>query len=204
MSLTPLNTTTNANKRAAKGKITLALIGLLIAILVANFAIYNYETHLATAEKVLLELAPVDPRGMMQGDYMALDYAISDQIMEAIETEQKAKGERADSNKSYNLNQEGLAIIKKDSQGVGHFMRLAESSEDNDSHIVLAKDEMLLYYRIRDDQLKLATNAFFFQEGHAEVYEEAKYGLFKVNEQGKPLLTHMVDAEFKVIDPANN
>lgn len=60
---------------------------------------------------------------------------------------------------------------------------------------------MAIHYRVRNNTMKLATNAFFFQEGHAEAFEAAEYGLFRVNDNGEPLLTDMVNSEFKVIDP---
>lgn len=182
-----------------KVSLVLALIGLSITLVMTNLTIKNYETHLTTAEEVLLELAPVDPRSLMQGDYMALNYAIAEPIMAAIEAQEVAKGNLDYVETLYNISQDGSVIIKKDAQGVGHFVRLAQHSGSTDEP--LAQDEMLLQYRIRHGQLKIATNAFFFQEGQAEAFEQAKYGMFRINEQGKPLLTDMVDKRFKVIEP---
>ena len=182
-----------------KVSLVLALIGLSITLVMTNLTIKKYETHLTTAEEVLLELAPVDPRSLMQGDYMALNYAISEPIMAAIEAQEVAKGNLDYVETLYNISQDGSVIIKKDAQDVGHFVRLAQYSGGDDEP--LAQDEMLLQYRIRHGQLKIATNAFFFQEGQAEAFEQAKYGMFRINEQGKPLLTDMVDKRFKVIKP---
>ncbi|WP_340367543.1 GDYXXLXY domain-containing protein, partial [Marinobacter azerbaijanicus] len=44
---------------------------------------------------------------------------------------------------------------------------------------------------------RFATDAFFFQEGHAERYELARYGRFRVNERGEPLLVALHDEAFK-------
>ena len=43
---------------------------------VFNVAIYRNERLLASGETLYLELAPVDPRSLMQGDYMRLRYAV--------------------------------------------------------------------------------------------------------------------------------
>ncbi|MDQ7727848.1 GDYXXLXY domain-containing protein [Halomonas sp. SpR8] len=59
----------------------------------------------------------------------------------------------------------------------------------------LADDERQLRYRLRNGQVRFATNAFFFQEGHAERYETARYGLFRVNATGELLLVAMYDDE---------
>ncbi|MGL5293385.1 MAG: GDYXXLXY domain-containing protein, partial [Aeromonas sp.] len=58
-------------------KCTTQQFGVLItglAILVAiNIAVWHHERALSQGEVVLLELAPVDPRSLMQGDYMRLN-----------------------------------------------------------------------------------------------------------------------------------
>lgn len=196
---TPKSEVATPLKSTTKLRLGLAVVGLLITLIVTNLTIRKYENHLATAEEVLLELAPVDPRSLMQGDYMALNYAIAEPIMAAIEAQEIAQGNLEYTETWYSISEDGAVIIKKDAQGVGHFVRLMPQSSNGAEP--LAQDELLLKYRIRRDQLKIATNAFFFQEGQAEAFEQAKYGLFRINEQGKPLLTHMVDANFKVIDP---
>lgn len=184
---------------SSKFNLLLAIIGLVVVLVVVNLGIKKYETHLATAEKVLLQLAPVDPRSLMQGDYMALNYAISEQIMAAIEQQLTSTEDQQQIESLYNLSQDGLVVIKKDSQGVGHFVRLVSPSEED--QLSLAKEELLLAYRLRHGELKIATNAFFFQEGQATAFEQAKYGLFRVNDKGDPLLTDMVNSDFEVIDP---
>jgi uncharacterized membrane-anchored protein len=46
-----------------------------------------------------------------------------------------------------------------------------------------------LRYRVRGDGVKFASNAFFFQEGDAKLYEGARYGEFRVNGKGEAILT---------------
>lgn len=188
-----------APQGSSKFNLLLATVGLIVVLVAVNLGIKKYETHLATAEKVLLQLAPVDPRSLMQGDYMALNYAISEQIMAAIEQQLAPTEDQQQIDELYNLSQDGLVIIKKDPQGVGHFVRLVSPSEED--QLSLAKEELLLAYRLRQGQLKIATNAFFFQEGQAAAFEQAKYGLFRVNDKGEPLLTDMVNSDFEVINP---
>ena len=54
---------------------------------------------------------------------------------------------------------------------------------------------------MRNGAVKVATNAFFFQEGHAQAYEAARYGEFRVNENGKLLLAAMFDGNLERIQP---
>ena len=60
-------------------------IGLGILILcIINVLVYQKEQHLSNGEVVLLELAPVDPRSLMQGDYMRLRFALAGTIRDTL------------------------------------------------------------------------------------------------------------------------
>ena len=52
---------------------------------------------------------------------------------------------------------------------------------------------MRIRYRIRHGTPKLATNAWFFEEGHAADYAKARYGEFRVASDGDAILTGMRD-----------
>src|SRR5690606_33114672 len=168
--------------------IIIALLGLALVLVVMTRNIAKYENHLATGDTVLLALAPVDPRGFMQGDYMTLSYALERDVFAALNRDPG----------SYPTNEDGYVIVALDNNKVAQFMRLADSQPKN-----LATNEMAIHYRIRNGAMQLATNAFFFQEGHGEAFEAAEYGLFRVNDKGEPLLTNLVDDDFAVISPKN-
>ena len=172
--------------------ISVALLGLTIILAIMTVNVAKFETHLATGDTVLLELAPIDPRGFMQGDYMTLSYALERDVFDQL-------NERLPENEYYIKASEGYVIVTLDENNVGKFSRLVDAKPNH-----LASTEIALHYRVRNNMMKLATNAFFFQEGHAEAFEVAEYGLFRVNDKGEPLLTDMVDGAFKVIKPEIN
>ena len=169
--------------------IIIALLGLALVLVVMTRNIAKYENHLATGDTVLLALAPVDPRGFMQGDYMTLSYALERDVFAALNRDPG----------SYPTNEDGYVIVALDNNKVAQFMRLAANQPKG-----LATNEMAIHYRIRNGAMQLATNAFFFQEGHGEAFEAAEYGLFRVNDKGEPLLTNLVDDDFAVISPKND
>ena len=169
--------------------IIIALLGLALVLVVMTRNIAKYENHLATGDTVLLALAPVDPRGFMQGDYMTLSYALERDVFAALNRDPG----------SYPTNEDGYVIVALDNNKVAQFVRLAANQPKN-----LATNEMAIHYRIRNGAMQLATNAFFFQEGHGEAFEAAEYGLFRVNDKGEPLLTNLVDDDFAVISPKND
>ncbi|MCE2572832.1 GDYXXLXY domain-containing protein [Motilimonas eburnea] len=158
-------------------KISIGIVlGLTLALLAfINWDIAKREAWLAKGKIVRLELAPVDPRSLMQGDYMILNYRILADIRAAAEGE--------------NLN--AYVRVKLNEQRIGSFVALESIYQRPDA----ASDETLLQVRIRSHQVKLATNGYFFQEGHGERYEAAKYGEFRVNQKGELLLDRLLDEE---------
>jgi len=163
-------------------------VGVLILILI-NVKILAKETLLEEGDVVYLELAPVDPRSLMQGDYMALRFHAGNQIRSTLRKQQTSeKGHR--SLKS----QDGTITVKLDERSVGTFARLTHQQP-------LAKDEHLIKFRIRDGRVKFATNAYFFQEGTAKDYQQAKYGEFRVTPDGDLLLKSLRDKDLNRMGP---
>lgn len=157
-------------------KLIAVLTGLVIVIAV-NWSIYAREQLLSNGRVVLLELAPVDPRSLMQGDYMALNFKVA--------TEAFPRGEIKPST-------DGHLVVTLDTRGIGNFKRFADSTP-------LSANEAVLQYRIRNDQVKFATNAFFFEEGSSEKYQTAHYGEFRVSPDGEMLLTRLRDTNLVVL-----
>jgi uncharacterized membrane-anchored protein len=145
----------------------------LILLVAVNLGIASRERLVEHGRVVLLELAPVDPRSLMQGDYMALRFGAADGARTGAEYLQFA---------------DGKLVLAVDPRGVGTFRRL-------DTGAPLAADEALLRYRIRDGQVKLATNAFFFEEGQGDAYARARYGEFRVAADGDAILTGLRGAD---------
>ncbi|NIC04955.1 GDYXXLXY domain-containing protein [Billgrantia bachuensis] len=169
---------------AKLNRIVVAATLVLILVLV-NWSIWAKERHLAEGDVVYLELAPVDPRSLMQGDYMALNFDIGNRIQDALHESRLENGE-IDAT-------DGHVVVRLDAQRVAHFLRLGTGEE------ALGSDEMRLRYRMRNGRVRFATDAFFFQEGHAERYEPARFGQFRVNDRGEPLLVSLHDAELELL-----
>ena len=58
----------------------LVVLGLVAVLGGVNWSIYSKERIKRTGELVYLELAPRDPRSLMQGDYMALRFTLEDAL----------------------------------------------------------------------------------------------------------------------------
>lgn len=162
----------------------IALVAAIGILLLVNWSIWGKEKHLAEGEIVYLHLAPVDPRSLMQGDYMALRFQLGNNIRSALP-------QSNDSSAEYLRAGGGQVVVTLDNNRVATFNRLRSAENP------LAANELALAYRVRNNQVKFATNAFFFQEGQAEIFEDARYGQFRVNAKGEPLLVAMYDADLQ-------
>lgn len=160
---------------------TVIAVTALIVLVVANIGIYRNEQVLASGRSVLLELAPVDPRSLMQGDYMALRFRAADALRDQTDREWM----------------DGRAIIGVDSTGVGTFRRVDDGTP-------LTPDELAIRYRLRDGAVKFATNAFFFQEGDGDYYANARFGEFRVSQDGTALLIAVRGEKLELLGPATS
>lgn len=161
----------------------LAGAALVVVLGLVNWSILSKERHLAEGRIVYLELAPVDPRSLMQGDYMALRFGVANEVADALRGSEETTRSRHDRTAA-----DGNVILRLDGRGVGVFERLDEGAEP-------AADEVRVRYRVRDGEVKFATNAFFFQEGDGPIYQPARYGQFRVDGRGQLLLTAMYDRD---------
>jgi len=163
---------------ALKSRTAVIVGGLLLILGVVNYAIWQREALLEHGKIVILELAPVDPRSLMQGDYMALRFAAGENLVSAF----GVKPEVAPS-------ADGYVVLVSDSNGVAQRVRI------QDDVLPLSGNEIALRYRIRDRDVRIVTNAYFFPEGKAAHYEQARYGEVRVGEDGTGLLVRMLGAD---------
>jgi uncharacterized membrane-anchored protein len=166
-----------------------AIVALIIILGLVNWSIATKEKHLAEGKIVFLELAPVDPRSLMQGDYMALRFSLANDVYTALPKSSDYRRWRHDISGS-----DGYVIASLDDRNIGMFKSLYENQ-------TLAENDILMRYRVRDGAVKFATNAFFFQEGHGKFYEQAKYGQFRVDKKGELLLVAMFDKDLIKVGP---
>ncbi len=151
---------------AGTPRATLAGIALsLVAVLaVANAGIWQKERLIATGRPVFVELAPVDPRSMMQGDYMQLNFRLPDTDRLEVLTSRRPQ-----------------VVARLDANGVATPLRLHDGG-------ALAPDELRIDLTPKNGRWVLVSDAWFFSEGEAERWARARYGEFRVDASGGALL----------------
>ncbi|NML68232.1 GDYXXLXY domain-containing protein [Chryseobacterium sp. RP-3-3] len=149
---------------------------LVILLVYFNYSVSKKEELLQDGKLVLLQLAPVDPRSLMQGDYMSLRYRLSENV------------------NAEHLPKRGYCVIRLDSKGVAERLRFQQETTP------LNKDEYLIKYTAPDQwNINIGAESFFFQEGQAKKYEAAKYGGVKIDKMGNSLLIGLYDQQLNNI-----
>lgn len=158
----------------------LALLLSGLAILAGiNATVWRYEHAMSSGEVVLLRLAPVDPRSLMQGDYMRLNYEIARELT--------SRDARATQNKGSDT-----LVIRLDAHQVATLVADGKPAR-------LASDERLLQVHQSERQWQIGPDAYFFEEGTGEQYEAARYGEFRLQADGKTLLVGLRDEAYQPI-----
>lgn len=143
----------------------------LVILAVVNYAVWQKEQALAAGRTLLLELAPVDPRSLMQGDYMVLNYRLAGDIRARLTVRST----------------DGLAVVNVDDQGHARFDHVHQAGD------ALQPDQALIRFRKRGAVVRIGAEAFFFEEGEAQVYEPARFGELKVSGDGEVILIGLRD-----------
>jgi uncharacterized membrane-anchored protein len=153
------------------------VVGLMAVVILGtvNTLILGKERIVTDGRPVLLRLAPQDPRSLMQGDYMALRYSLAGEVARAAKT--------------LEIN-DGHAVVGLDDQNVARFIRVHGDE-------TLGADEHLLQFRKRGETVRLASDAFFFEEGQWKTYQPARYGELRVDTNGHAVLIGLRDDTFK-------
>ena len=145
----------------------------LFTLVCVAYGVVGKERLIASGDVVYLRLAPVDPRSMMQGDYMALDFALAGDVAR---------------DRGYDASREQLVVIRVDDKKEGHFARLYTDQP------LAANERLLRVQNVRSGNgVQISTNAWFFQEGQGERFQAARFGEFRVGAGGEALLVGMRD-----------
>lgn len=162
------------------------IIRLIIILFTTAFIAWLFASQIIALNKVredgqtvYLDLRPVDPRALMLGDYMRLRYA-EERVPEGMDID--------------DLPPKGAFVMTLNENNVGRFSHL-------DSKAKIASNQVKFNYTRTNRSLTFGAPRFYFENGTAETYENASYGVFKVSPAGKAILVNLADEEFKTLRP---
>ena len=154
-------------------------LGAVATVLVLQLGQREKEALLARGRPVYVELTPVDPRSLMQGDYMRIAFRLPE------------GGVPTDTPRP------GLGLVAPrpraagtvDARGVLTLQRVLAPAEP------AAAGETAIELTPKDGDWVLVTDGWFFAEGDATLWAAARYGEFRLDGAGRALLVGMADAQ---------
>lgn len=152
-------------RRAAAGIVA----GLILIPAFIGWRVAINERILTDGREIHVALAPLDPRSLLQGDFMELRY--DDRLLppgRAVAT----------------LPRRGVLVVTVDDKTL-----VAQGVRLHEAGTALTPGEHLLAYRIRNGNLAVGADSFLFQEGTADAHDSATHGILRVAADGTALLT---------------
>lgn len=153
-----------------------AVLAAVLVLGVVNWLVLRNEQLLREGEVFYLELAPVDPRALLQGDYMALNYAVAGALSGSTNS---------------SAAREGWALLSLDAR------RIASQPREVAAGTPAGANQVLVPFRSQGWRVSVLSNAYFFEEGQAARYQNARYGKFRSNGDGRALLVSLCDEQLK-------
>lgn len=175
-------------------KVPIWLVGVFVIALLGavNYKVQQFEDVLATGKPVVLKIAPVDPRSLMQGDYMVLNYAIlsefqqSQVLSESNETTGIDESSRPSGKKAY-------ILVHLDKNHVATFCEKQSEIPTDFKHCT---PNVYLPIRYKGWFPELPSQDYFFAEGKGEYYAQAEYAEYRFKD-GILLLARLLDKDLK-------
>ncbi|WP_343071678.1 GDYXXLXY domain-containing protein [Brevibacillus choshinensis] len=151
----------------------------LLTIIVLQFALLGYqiwgsETILSQGRSIKLELAPVDPRSLLQGDYVQLRYTIS----------------TLDNEKIPDPDGKVRVVLRPEQNGLYEYSGYYEQDGVwNKAYQAQPDDVILNGHAIGSDRVEYGIESYFVPEGTGrEVERKAKFAQVRVGKKGDALL----------------
>ncbi|MFS0919291.1 GDYXXLXY domain-containing protein [Brevibacillus sp. 179-C 1.1 NHS] len=151
---------------------------VLVPVLLLQFALIGYqvwssETILARGKTVKLELAPLDPRSLLQGDYVRLDYTISTLDQQEMDSGDKIR-----------------VVLRQQANGVYSYSGFHElDGQWNRTYEPQSSDVIINGNTIGYRRVEYGIESYFVPEGTGlEVERNAKYAIVKIGERGDAIL----------------
>lgn len=156
---------------------TVVWVTALAILVLVNYGVFQKENLRTNGQPVYLELAPVDPRSLIQGDYMLLDYA----VLRPLDLS--------------DLPDAGQLRVELDENSIATAAHLYQDAGP------LSANEVLINYRKNGWRLHIGADNFFFQEGQADIFAEAEYAEVRVGPSGDLILVGLLDENLEPLEP---
>ena len=169
------------------------LVGVFVIALLGavNYKVQQFEDVLATGKPVVLKIAPVDPRSLMQGDYMVLNYAILSEFQQSQFSSESNETTGIDELSPSGKKAYILVHLDKN-----HVATLCEAQSEIPTDFKHCTPNVYLPIRYKGWLPELPSQDYFFAEGKGEYYAQSEYAEYRFKD-GILLLARLLDKDFK-------
>ncbi|MGD8189297.1 GDYXXLXY domain-containing protein [Brevibacillus ginsengisoli] len=151
---------------------------ILLQLGVTGYQVVKSEIILSQGTEIKLNLAPLDPRSLLQGDYVRLNYDISD-----------AHTLPLPEHNQWGFEQKVRVVLQRDDKGIYILKGLTDVNGPS-SKI----NEVILNGKRQGDRLEYGIETFFVPEGKGfDVQSHAKFALVRVGSNGDAILETLLD-----------
>ena len=175
-------------------KAPIGLVGVFVIALLGavNYKVQQFEDVLATGKPVVLKIAPADPRSLMQGDYMVLDYAILSELQQSqFSPESNESNETTGIDELSPSGKKAYILVHLDKNHVATFCEAQSETPTDFKHCT---PNVYLPVRYKYWSHKLPSQEYFFAEGKERYYAQAEYAEYRFK-NGVLLLARLLDQD---------
>ena len=177
-------------------KAPIGLVGVFLIVLLGavNYKVQQFEDVLATGKPVVLKIAPADPRSLMQGDYMVLNYAILSELQQSqFLSESNESNETTGIDELSPSGKKAYILVHLDKN---HVATLCEAQSEIPTDFKHCTPNVYLPIRYRGWSPELPSQDYFFAEGKGEYYAQSEYAEYRFKD-GILLLARLLDKDLK-------
>lgn len=127
------------------------VLNLLLLMIVFGYSVIKEEKNLKKAT-FYIKTVPVDPRSLIQGDYMVLNYDIAASARMEIGNIRK-----------------GYIRIKINDLKIAEFIRIDEE------YLPPSNNEISIQFQKNGSNIDIGVNSYLFQEGTGNKFQKAQY-----------------------------
>lgn len=148
------------------------VLNLLLLMIVFGYSVIKEEKNLKKAT-FYIKTVPIDPRSLIQGDYMVLNYDIAESARMEIGNIRK-----------------GYIRIKINDLKIAEFIRIDEE------YLPPSNNEISIQFQKNGSNIDIGVNSYLFQEGTGNKFQKAQYAEVIELKNGKLRLKNLLDKNF--------
>ncbi|MBE2913879.1 GDYXXLXY domain-containing protein [Anoxybacillus flavithermus] len=153
----------------------LLLVVITLQVVFIAYVTFDKERHIRHGEQIKLQLEPIDPRSLIQGDYVRLQYDIS--TIEGIDEWGKVQ-----------------VILRKDDTGVHRFVGIYSVNGKKRNGDMYQEGDVLVNGNIYGDTIIYGIETYFVPEKTGgDIQQRARFAYVRVSKTGDALLEKIVE-----------